>query len=124
MTRSASAASGTFSTKLVATFAPNSASTALRAWSCAKVQPASPTGPTYANATLNGAGATGNYVQFDNIVLASTGSIGFTSTSDTFRNFENGIQLVTAPEPATLGVAAVGATAALARRRQRRRTDG
>ena len=45
-TRSASAASGTFSTKLVITFVPNSASMALRALSWANVQPASPTGPT------------------------------------------------------------------------------
>src|SRR5436190_24314528 len=54
MTRSASAASGTFSTKLVFTFPAKAASASFRALSWAKVQPASPTGPTYANATFNG----------------------------------------------------------------------
>src|ERR1044071_2483883 len=57
ITRSASAASGTFSTKLVVILSPNAASTALRALSCANVQPASPTGPTYANAILSGLSA-------------------------------------------------------------------
>jgi hypothetical protein len=45
-TRSASAASGTFSTNDVFTLPPNDSSASLRARSCAKVQPASPTGPT------------------------------------------------------------------------------
>src|SRR5512145_1351830 len=57
ITRSASAPSGTFSTNDVFTLAPNSASTALRAWSWANVQPASPTGPTYIHAALNGSAA-------------------------------------------------------------------
>ena len=46
ITRSASALSGTLSTKLVFTLSPNSFSTALRPLSWAKVQPPSPTGPT------------------------------------------------------------------------------
>ena len=54
ITRSASALSGTFSTKVVLTLSPNSASTALRPWSCAKVQPASPTGPMYTQAAFSG----------------------------------------------------------------------
>src|SRR5262245_22504412 len=58
-TRSASAASGTFSTKLVEILSPNSFSIALRPLSCAKVQPPSPTGPTYANAIFSGAGFAG-----------------------------------------------------------------
>jgi hypothetical protein len=45
-TRSASAASGTFSTNEVSTLSPNSFSTAFLALSWAKVQPPSPTGPT------------------------------------------------------------------------------
>jgi hypothetical protein len=36
------------------TLSPNSASTALRPASCANVQPASPTGPTYAKAIFKG----------------------------------------------------------------------
>src|ERR1044071_2144148 len=65
ITRSASAASGTFSTKLVVTLPPSSASTALRALSCANVQPASPTGPTYPNATSSGAVAAGGGARVD-----------------------------------------------------------
>jgi hypothetical protein len=45
-TRSASAASGTFSTYDVWMLAPNSFSIAFLALSCANVQPPSPTGPT------------------------------------------------------------------------------
>jgi len=44
-TRSASADSGTLSTKLVTILSPNSFSSALRPLSWAKVQPPSPTGP-------------------------------------------------------------------------------
>jgi hypothetical protein len=45
-TRSASAASGTFSTKVVTTREPNSFSIAFLPLSWANVQPPSPTGPT------------------------------------------------------------------------------
>src|SRR3954469_19467561 len=53
-TRSASAASGTFSTYEVWILSPNSFSIAFLALSCANVQPPSPTGPTYANAIFSG----------------------------------------------------------------------
>src|SRR5689334_8722550 len=58
-TRSASAPSGTFSTKLVTILSPYSFSSALRALSCAKVQPPSPGGPTYANAIFSGSALAG-----------------------------------------------------------------
>src|SRR5574343_1804889 len=58
-TRSASAASGTFSTNEVTILSPNSFSRALRPLSWAKVQPPSPTGPTYANAIFRGSGLAG-----------------------------------------------------------------
>src|SRR5258706_1497776 len=57
ITRSASAPSGTFSTKLVLTLSPNFASTAFRPMSWAKVHPPSPGGPTYTHAIFNGSAA-------------------------------------------------------------------
>src|SRR5574343_1149643 len=54
ITRSASAPSGTLSTKVVLIWSPYLASTALRPRSWAKVQPASPTGPTYTQAAFRG----------------------------------------------------------------------
>jgi hypothetical protein len=74
ITRSASAPSGTFSTNEVFTLAPNSASTAFRAWSWANVQPASPTGPTYIHATLNGSAARGLGVAAGAAALGGGGS--------------------------------------------------
>jgi PEP-CTERM motif len=67
----------------------------------------------------DGAGATGNYVEFDNISLASVGTISWAGHSDTFRNFANGFQLVNAPEPATLSLLGVGGVALLGRRRRK-----
>src|SRR4051812_4820140 len=80
-TRSASADSGTFSTKLVTTLSPNSFSTALRPLSCAKVQPPSPTGPTYAKATFSGSdlpGAAGP----DAAAVAGAGAAAGAGASD------------------------------------------
>jgi hypothetical protein len=76
-----------------------------------------------ATATVqDGAGATGNYIEYDNITLAAPGSISFTSTSQVFRNFENGIQLFsgTVPEPGTLAFLGLGGIGLLARRRRSR----
>jgi len=66
----------------------------------------------------DGAGASGNYVEFDGISPVA-GFISLQGQSLNFRNFANGIQLVQAPEPATIGVLGVGAVGVLARRRRK-----
>jgi len=67
----------------------------------------------------DGPGAIGNYFEFDN-VSPQAGTFALVGTSLTFRNFSNGIQIVNAdvPEPATLGLVALGGIAMLARRRR------
>jgi len=69
--------------------------------------------------TLNGTGAVGNYVQFDNIPVTAGTPLTFTSTAQTFRTFQNGFQVIQVPEPGTFASLLVGAglLLGLARRR-------
>jgi MYXO-CTERM domain-containing protein len=66
----------------------------------------------------DGAGATGNYVEFDGISPVA-GFISLQGQSLDFRNFANGIQIVLVPEPGALGMAAVAGLGMLAGRRRR-----
>ena len=64
ITRSASAPSGTFSTKVDVTLSPSAASISPRPRWCCEVQPASPTGLTYTNPTFSGSAAAGAAAAF------------------------------------------------------------
>jgi hypothetical protein len=66
----------------------------------------------------DGAGATGNYVEFDGISPVA-GFISLQGQSLDFRNFSNGIQIVVAPEPGAVGLAVVAGAGMLAGRRRR-----
>ena len=65
--------------------------------------------PAFALATSSVAG---NYVEFDNIVLPALGTITFTSTPVSGGNTDagiNAIQLLSVPEPASIGILGFGA---------------
>ncbi len=68
---------------------------------------------------LDGPGAIGNYIQFDDI-SPSGGTVSITGTSLNFRNFSNGIQLVPTPEPSAAIALVSGAGMLLGLRRRPR----
>jgi len=69
--------------------------------------------------TQDGAGAVGNYVQFDNIPVTAGTPLTFSGTARNFRTFQNGFQVIQVPEPGTFASLLVGAglLLGLARRR-------
>ena len=71
-----------------------------------------------ATSTTAGTYTSANYIEWDNIPIGSSVSVGYTGTSDTFRNYSNGIQLIAVPEPASLGLLGLGGISFLSRRRR------